>query len=55
MSIPSSTIKVTNVEPCGEGKVCIAMELVVDVHRMAEVGSKMLSVAAKGASARRKK
>lgn len=52
---PASTIKVTSIEPCGDAKVCITMELVVDVHRMAEVGSKMLSVAAKGASAKRKK
>ncbi len=52
---PSSTIKVTSVEPCGDNKVCITMELVVDVHRMAEVGSRMLSVAAKGAASKRKK
>jgi len=56
MSVPPpSTVKVTSIEPCGEGKVCITMELVVDVHRMAEVGSRMLSVAAKGVSEKRKK
>jgi hypothetical protein len=55
MSTPPSTVKVTSIEPCGDGKVCISMELVVDVHRLAEVGSRLLSVAAKGASARRKK
>jgi hypothetical protein len=55
MGSPPSTIKVTGIEPCGDGKVCISRGLVVDMHRMAEVGSKMLSVAAKGASARRKK
>jgi hypothetical protein len=54
-SQPASTIKVTSIEPCGDAKVCITMELVVDVHRMADVGGKMLSVAAKGALNKRKK
>ena len=31
------------------------MELVVDVHRLADVGGEMLHVAAKGASAKKKK
>lgn len=44
-SIPPSTIKVTRVEPCGEGKVCITMELVVDVNRMAEVSGEMMRTA----------
>ena len=52
---PDSTVKVTNIVPCGESKVCITMELVVDVHRLADVGSSLLQVAAKGASARKKK
>jgi hypothetical protein len=52
---PDSTVKVTSIEPCGENKVCITMELVVDVHRMAEVSSTLLRVAAKGASAKKKK
>ena len=42
---PATTVKVTSVEPCGDTKVCITMELVVDVHRMAEVGSEMLRAA----------
>ena len=46
-TVPPSTIKVTTVEPCGEGKVCITMELVVDVHRMAEVSSAMMQTAVK--------
>jgi hypothetical protein len=46
-TIPPSTIKVTTVEPCGDGKVCITMELVVDVHRMAEVSSAMMQTAVK--------
>ena len=39
---PATTVKVTSIAPCGESKVCITMELVVDVHRLAEVGSDML-------------
>jgi hypothetical protein len=46
-SFPPSTIKVTNIEPCGEGKVCITMQLVVDVHRMAEVSGAMMQSAVK--------
>ena len=51
---PHSTVKVTDVQPCGESKVRITVELVVDVHRLAEVSSSMLQVAAKGASSRKK-
>ena len=54
MSDPASTIKVTSIEPCGDGKVCIAMELVVDAHRLVEVSGRMLSVAAKGAAKKKK-
>jgi len=59
-SFPPSTIKVTGIEPCGEGKVCIAMELVVDVHRLAEVSGELMQTAVKqmknqGAGAKRKK
>jgi hypothetical protein len=42
---PATTVKVTSVEPCGGTKVCITMEMVVDVHRLAEVGSEMLHAA----------
>jgi hypothetical protein len=52
---PDSTIKVTAITPCGDNKVCITMELVVDVHRMAEVSSTLLQVAAKGAATKKKK
>ena len=51
---PHSTVKVTDIQPCGENKVRITVELVVDVHRLAEVSSSMLQVAAKGASGRKK-
>ncbi len=57
-SFPPSTINVTNVEPCGDGKVCITMQLVVDVHRLAEVSGAMMQTAVKqmkAQSARKKK
>jgi hypothetical protein len=53
--IAASTVKVTAVEPCGDNKVRISVELVVDVHRLAEISSSMLSVAAKGIAAERKR
>ena len=52
---PPGIVKVTAIHPCGENKVCITMELVVDVHHLADVSSKMLSVAAKGVASKRKK
>ena len=39
---PPSTVKVTKIKPCGDTQVCITMELVVDVHRLAEVGTELL-------------
>jgi hypothetical protein len=42
---PATTVKVTSIEPCGGTKVCITMEMVVDVHRLAEVGSDLLHAA----------
>jgi hypothetical protein len=50
-----STVKVTAIEPCGDRKVCITMELVVDVNRLVDISSQMLSVAVKGAAAKKKK
>ena len=41
----ATTIKVVSVEPDGEGKVRIIMELIADVHRLADVGSDMLRTA----------
>ncbi len=52
---PASTAKVTAITPCGESKVCITIDLVVDVHRLAEVSSSLLQVAAKGAAAKKRK
>lgn len=51
---PASTIKITGIEPHGEDKVLVTVELLVDVHRMVEIGGKMLSVAAKGAARKKK-
>ena len=45
MPFPASTIKVVSMEPVGDTKVRIMMEMVVDVHRLAEVGSEMLHAA----------
>ena len=53
-SAPESTVTVTSIEPYGENKVCITMQMVVDVHRLAEDASRMLAVAAKGASKKKK-
>lgn len=44
---PATTVKVVSIEPCGGTKVCITMELVVDVNRLAEVGSELLHAAIK--------
>jgi hypothetical protein len=52
---PDSTAKVTAITPCGENKVRITVELVVHVHRLAEVSSSMLHVAAKGVADEKKK
>lgn len=42
---PPTTVRVTSVEPHGETKVRISMEMIVDVHRLADVGSEMLRAA----------
>ena len=39
---PATTIRVVSIEPAGKTKVRIVMELIADVHRLAEVGSDML-------------
>jgi hypothetical protein len=46
MSIhPATTVKVTSIEPAGDTKVRLIMEMIVDVHELAEVGSDMLKKA----------
>ena len=42
---PATTVKVVFVEPQDETKVRITMEMTVDVHRLADVGSDMLRAA----------
>lgn len=42
---PATTVRVTAVEPHGETKVRIGMEMIVDVHRLADVGSELLRTA----------
>jgi ribosomal protein L21 len=42
---PATTVKVVSVEPQDEAKVRITMEMIVDVHRLADVGSDMLRAA----------
>lgn len=54
-NLAASTVKVTAIDPCAENKVRITVELVVDVHRLAEISSSMLSVAAKGIAAEKKR
>ena len=55
MSFPATTVRVTGIEPVGETKVRIQLEMLVDVHRLAEVGSEMLHAAVKRAKADAKK
>lgn len=39
---PDTTVKVTLIEPAGKARVRIMFEMIVDVHRLAEVGEVML-------------
>ena len=51
---PPSTIRITGIESRGEDKVLITVEVLVDFHRMVEIGSQMLTVAARGAAQKKK-
>jgi hypothetical protein len=44
-AFPATTVRVTAIEPAGETKVRITLEMLVDVHRLAEVGSELLHAA----------
>ena len=44
-AFPASTVNITAIEPLGDTKVRIVMEMIVDVHRLAEVGSELLQAA----------
>ena len=55
MNAPASRVKVTSITLLGDNKVSIVMEMIVDLHRLVEVCSSLLQVAAKGAGAEKKK
>jgi hypothetical protein len=42
---PETTAKVISIEPAGDTKVRLVMEMIVDVHELAGVGSDMLKKA----------
>ncbi|HEY4274776.1 MAG TPA: hypothetical protein VGM68_04775 [Rhizomicrobium sp.] len=44
---PASTVRITSIEPVNETKVCITVQLTVDVNRLAEVSSEMLRATVK--------
>jgi hypothetical protein len=54
-SFPATTLKIKTIEPCGESKVCITMEMVVDVHRLAEVSGDLMRTAVKQMKNEKKK
>ena len=39
---PATTVRVVSITPCDDTKVCIMMEMIADVNRLAEVGSELL-------------
>lgn len=39
---PATTVRVVSITPCDDTKVCITMEMIADVNRLAEVGSELL-------------
>jgi hypothetical protein len=53
-AFPETTVRVTGVEPVGETKVRITIQVLVDVHRLAEVGSDFLHASIKQTKAARK-
>ena len=55
MSFPATTVRVTGLEPVGETKVLIKIEMLVDMHRLAEVSSEMLHAAVKRAKSEPRK
>lgn len=44
---PATTVRVISISPGEDTKVCILMELIVDVNRLAEVGSDLLHASIK--------
>lgn len=39
---PATTVRVVSITPRDDTKVCIMMEMIADVNRLAEVGSELL-------------
>ena len=54
-AFPETTVRVTAIEPARESKVRITVELIVDVHRLAEVGSDLLHASIKHTKTPQKK
>ncbi len=54
-AFPATTVRVTSIEPVDETKVRILVEVMVDVHRLAEVSSDLLHASAKPAGKAHKK
>jgi hypothetical protein len=54
MAFPATTVKVVSIAPHGDTKVRIMMEMIVDVHRLAEVGSELLHAAVAQAKAEKR-
>ena len=46
-AFPATTVRVTAIEPATENKVCITLEMIVDVNRLAEVSSELLRATVK--------
>jgi hypothetical protein len=44
-AFPATNVKVVAIEPHGDTRVRIMMEMVIDVHRLSEVGSELLHAA----------
>ena len=54
-AFPETTTRVTAIEPAGESKVRITVELIVDVNRLAEVSSDLLQASIKHTKTLQKK
>ena len=54
MAASPSTVRIVSTEPLGDTKVRITMEMIVDVHRLAEIGSDLLHAAVAHAKAEKR-
>ncbi len=46
-SFPATTVKVVSVEPRSDSKVAITLEMLVDVHRLADVTGELMRMSVK--------